>query len=256
MKLMVQFATRRRSAHALCPLALALLAAFLAAPSSGSNITQYIGVDDGAPVTGPFPASSNSQAMFESAASGLGTLNTITFESLPVGFQSSFLAAPGVTVTINAPNLGSGLSGINNFTLGNTNGFNVTPNGKQWLGFPQGSATFAFAAGTQSFGVWLTGTQASMLSALNFTFDDGQPESLRLPINTNGGAAFSGFVDPGSNISSITIVGVGTDAWGIDDVTYNLPPQLALPEPSSVILLATGAAALAGTLRRKLRYIP
>jgi hypothetical protein len=256
MKFMFKLTTRVRFADAVCLLALALLAVSLVAPAAAGNITQYIGVDDGAPVTGPFPASSNSQAMFESAASGIGTLNTITFETLPVGFQTSFVAAPGVTVTVNAPDLGSGLSGINNFTLGNTNGFNITPNGHQWFGFPQGSATFTFASGTQSFGVWLTGTQASMLSALNVTFNDGQAESLRLPINTNGGAAFSGFTDPGSNISAITITGVGTDAWGIDDVTYNLPAQLTLPEPSSILLLLGGAAALMGTVRRKLRYTP
>ena len=230
----------------------------IAGPSSASagNITEYIGVDDGAPVTGPFPASSNSQSMFTSSASGIGTLNTITFEELPVGFQSSFVAAPGVTVTVNAPNLGSGISGINNFTLGNTNGFNITPGGDQWFGFPQGSATFTFSAGTQSFGVWLTGVQAANLSALNMTFNDGQAESLLMPINTNGGAAFFGFTDPGSNISAITITGVGTDAWGIDNVIYNLPPRLALPEPSSLLLLTSGAAALAGIARRKLRHRP
>ena len=252
---MFNFETRRQSSRALCLLAQTLLA-WLVAPAFAGNITEYIGVDDGAPVTGPFPASSNSQAMFESAASGIGTLNTITFESLPVGFQTSFVAAPGVTVSVNAPNLGSGLSGINNFTLGNTNGFNITPNGQQWFGFPQGSATFSFAAGTQSFGVWLTGTQAAMLSALNVTFNDGQAESLQLPINTDGGAAFFGFTDPGSNISSVTITGVGADAWGVDDVTYDLPAQFTLPEPSSMVLLVTGVAAFAGTLRRKLRRIP
>ena len=233
--------------------ALALFTAMLAAPAAAGNITQWIGNDDGAPVSGPFPASSTAQDMFKSAAVGIGLINTITFETLPIGFQSTFTAAPGVTVDVNAPNLGSGLSGINNFTLGNTNGFNVTPNGAQWLGFPQGSVTFNFAGSTQSFGVWLTGVQSATLSSLNVTFNDGQPESLRLPITTNGGAAFFGFTDPGTAISSITITGVGTDDWGIDDVTYSLPAQLPLPEPSSLLLLSSGAVGIAGLLRRKMR---
>lgn len=232
---------------------LVLLIAICDTPAAAGNITEYIGNDDGAPVTGPFPASSASQAMFEAAAMGIASINTITFETLPVGFQSSFTAASGVTVDVNAPNLGSGLSGINNFTLGNTNGFNVTPNGAQWLGFPQGSVTINFAGSTQSFGVWLTGVQAATLSSLNVTFNDGQPESLRLSITTNGGAAFFGFTDPGAAISLITITGVGTDDWGIDDVTYNLPAQLVLPEPSSLLLLGSGAAGIASLLRRKMQ---
>ena len=233
--------------------ALVFLIATYATPAAAGNITEYIGNDDGAPVTGPFPASSASQSMFAAAANGFSSINTITFETLPVGFQTSFTAAPGVTVTINAPDFGSGLSGINNFTLGNTHGFNITPNGKQWLGFPVGSATFNFAGSTQSFGVWLTGVQSASLSSLNVTFNDGQPESLPLPITTNGGAAFFGFTDPGTAISSITITGVGSDLWGIDDVTYSLPAQLPLPEPSSLLLLSSGALGIAGLLRRKMR---
>jgi hypothetical protein len=80
--------------------------------------------------------------MFETAASGLASINTITFEGLAVGFNSTFNAAQGVTVDVNAPNLGNGLSGINDFTLGNLNGFNVTLNGTQWFGFPHGIGYF------------------------------------------------------------------------------------------------------------------
>ena len=196
------FSSKLAARAIMCFATLALFTAMLATPAAAGNITEYIGNDDGAPVTGPFPASNASQAMFEAAATGFSSINTITFETLPVGFQSSVTAAPGVTVTLNAPDFGSGLSGINNFTFGNTHGFNVTPSGAQWLGFPVGSATFNFAGSTQSFGVWLTGVQSASLSSLNMTFNDGQPESLPLPITTNGGAAFFGFTDPGSNISS------------------------------------------------------
>lgn len=234
---------------------LVILPVFIAActmPAMASNITEYIGYDDGAPITGPFPASSAAQSMFLNAAGGIARTGTITFETLPVGFQSTFSPAAGVTVVVNAPNLGSGLSGINNFTLGNTNGFNITPNGKQWFGFPEGSATFTFAGDTQSFGFWITGVQASMLSSLTVSFNDGQAQKLDLPINNDGGTAFFGFIDPGFPISSVTITGVGADHWGIDDVTYNLPAQLAIPEPSSLLLLCAGAATMSGLLRQNI----
>ena len=235
-----------------CLATLPFLIAACAMPAAASNITEYIGVDDGAPVTGPFGASSLAQGMFESAATGIGSISTITFEALPVGFQSSFVAAPGVTVAVNAPNLGLGLSGISNNNTSNTSGFNVTPNGSQWFGFPQGSATFTFAGDTQSFGFWITGVQAAMMTSLTVSFNDGQAQMLDLPINENGGTAFFGFIDPGFPISSVTITGVGADHWGIDDVTYNLPAQLAIPEPSSLLLLCAGAASIAGRLHRKI----
>jgi hypothetical protein len=88
-----------------------------------------------------------------------------------------------------------------------------------------------------------------MMTSMTVSFNDGSPELLNGPINMNGGAAFFGFVDPGAQISSVTISGVGSDAWGIDDVTYNPSAQLVLPEPTSLLLL--GGGVVATPLRRR-----
>jgi hypothetical protein len=204
-----------------------------------AGIVTFSGSDDGAPITGPFPNSAAAQTNFLAAASALGPTNTITFENLPLGYYTPFTAATGVSVAINAPNFGDGFSGISTTTFGNLYGFNTTPGGSKWLGFPEGSATFSFASPTQSFGFYLTGVQTLFSSSIDVTFSDGSSQDLNAPINVNGGASYFGFTDAGKSIASVTITNIGNDAWGIDDVTYNSSP-VATPEPASICLMGMG----------------
>jgi len=231
---------------------LVLTSLLVAGAMSASSIVTYEGQDDGAPITGPFPNSTTAETAFTTAAITLSPLDTITFESLPVGFQSSFTAAPGVTVDLNAPDDGDGVSGVSDITFGNNFGFNVTPAGSKWLGFAQGSVEFSFATPTDYFGFWLTGVQTPLTSQITVNFSDGVSEVLNAPVNNNGGAAFFGFTDAGKSIDSITITNNSNDAWGIDDVKYNTGAS-AIPEPSSIVLFGTVVLALGGGLRRARR---
>lgn len=236
---------RRASCLAVTTVFLILTSTALAA-----TVTPFSGQDDGAPTTGPFPNSVAAQTAFEAAASGFGTLNTINYESLPVGYSASFAAAPGVNVTLTGGNFGAGFSGISNTTFGNLYGFNTTTGGSQWLGFPDGTATFTFATPTNSFGTFITGLQTVFTSTITIMFNDGTSETLNIPINVNGGAQYYGFTDT-TAFSSVTISDISSDAWGIDDTTYN--GVAATPEPSSLFLLGTGVLGLAGAVRRKMK---
>ena len=209
--------------------------------------------DDGAPVGGPFPNSSAASASFLTAATAIAPVNTITFEGLPLGYSSSFTAAPGVTVNLTGPDYGDGFSGLSDTTFGNLYGFNTTPGGSEWLGFPTGSATFDFANPTASFGFWYTGVQTTFTSSLTVDFNDGSSESLNLPINVNGGAAFFGFTDAGESISAITIDDESSDAWGVDDVSYNTPSSSSVPDHTPYISVLLLVIPVASSFVRKVR---
>ncbi len=228
------------------------LASMVWTSTSQASIITFVGQDDGAPTSGPFPLSDAAQTSFETAAAAFGSLNTITYESLAVGFYTPIAAAPGVSITLSAGDFGNGFSGISNTTVGNLYGFNTTPGGSQWLGFPEGSATFTFATPIHSFGTFLTGLQTifSDTTGLAITFNDGSPELLNPPINVNGGAEYFGFTDT-SAFSSVTLTDTSADAWGIDDTTYNGVPS-TIPEPSSILLLGGALCLITLKLRKKL----
>ncbi len=207
--------------------------------------TSYTGYDLNAGPGGPF---TNSNAAYSSFAAAAGSLNTITFESSPVGSFSSLSAAPGVTVT------GADASG-NNLYVNNTpndagdpslDGFNTTPGGANYVEDMGGYATFSFATPIDAFGAYLSGVQLYFYQD-KITFSDGTSETINVPGVTDGTGSvdFVGFTDPGKSISSVTIAsganGYG-DYIGIDDVSYSAAGTVT-PEPDSVVLMLTGCMA-------------
>ena len=248
----------RQSAALLCVLALSGVYA------SASVIT-FVGQDNIATTTSAHPNSAAAAASFATAAAGIGTVSTITFESAPIGTFSSLTAAPGVTVTgsdVNATN--QSIRNTSNFPIAPTlDGFNTTPGGANFLEMQGGTVTFTFATPTQFFGAYFSGIQSAVFFADTVTFSDGTSESISIPgvgtTSSIGALDFVGFTDAGKSISSITInagipgnASAGFDDIGIDDVSYqSVPVNPAVPEPDSIALMLTGCLGLAAGIRRR-----
>jgi len=189
-------------------------------------------------------------AAFTTAASALGQVGVITFESSPLGSFNSLTVAPGVSIS------GTDVSG-NQQTIRNTSNFpanptldgsNTTAGGSQFVEMVGGTLVFTFAQPTQFFGAYLTGVQTSFFPD-TITFSDGTTESITLAgagtTASVGEIAFVGFTDSGKSITSITIntgnSQAGWDDIGVDDVSFQTSSVQAVPEPSSLAMLGSAA---------------
>ncbi|NDY93145.1 PEP-CTERM sorting domain-containing protein [Ideonella livida] len=228
-------------------LTLALLACTGAAQAA---VNTYTGSDDGAPTSGPWTQSAAAEAQFQAAAIAFGSLQTLTFEGQNLGMGGFTEGA--ATVSFSGSNFGPDFSGVSNANWGNLYGFNVTANGSQWAGAPQGGITFSFSGGTHAFGGYFTGLQTSFsgTTQMVITFDDGQTQTLNVPVNVNGGASYFGFTNT-NTFQSVTLSNVSSDAWGVDNITF--ATAAAVPEPASLALMLAGLAAVGGTRRRLCR---
>lgn len=234
-----------------CCLAAILLA--LASPARGAFVT-YTGTNFGIGPSGTRTASDAASSSFRAAASALGTLQSVDFESAPLGNVTSLLLRPGLTVTLAYNDPSSSWPNITDNESVHS-GFNTTSGGSRFLrvvpelGQPNAYALFAFDTPIQAFGLYLTGINGE----LHLRFDDGSSQSVSIPGSFAGGVQFFGFTDPGKLISSTTLEIQGTtasyrDPFGIDDLLYVAAP-VPLPLP-----FTAGALGLVGlALRRRLR---
>src|SRR5713101_4482128 len=134
-----------------------------AAPAHAALIT-FTGTDDGAGSLATAPNSVAAAASFDATVAALGTKNTLTFESSPLGTFSSLTLASGISLT------GTNINGNNQSIVNTTSNINITPpctnascgynttaGGSNFLLVFGGTATFSFSAGTDAFGAYLTG---------------------------------------------------------------------------------------------------
>jgi hypothetical protein len=236
-----------RRLHVVGLVALVASLALLCSPASAAVVV-FSGVDVGAGSANPRPNSDSAAASFDVAASALGSLSLIDFESAPLGSFSNLLVAPGVTIN------GTDHSGNNQTILNapyNTPdrlyGYNVTSGGSQFASLYGGSLTFSFADPTSAFGTYYSGGQ---LSTAQLQFSDGSSQTVAIP-NASGGIVFIGFTDVGKFISSVTVSGIN-DIVAVDDVRYIGGP--VVPEPSTFIIWSLlGAVGITIGWRRRRR---
>ena len=213
------------------------------AVTSQAALVIFSGNDSGANSTDPRPNSNAAAAAFDLAATGLGPVNLITFESAPLGTFSSLVVATGVTLT--GSDFGSADQTIRNTSVSTPDalwGYNTTPGGSQFASFNGGTMTFTFATPVRSFGAYFGGVQDFGVTS-TIKFNDGTSQTMNfVQIGSAGGVQFLGFTDAGKSISSITIDHTN-DVVSMDDVRYG-----AVPEPASIAAIGLGVTCL---LRRR-----
>lgn len=242
---------------------------------ASSSFAQLIisGVDLG---TGPGDARPNSNAAaaaFDTLASSVNSMNTITFERFAHRQTVPFSPFTGVTITGSTwagdEFFGNGVDISNRDT--NELGYNTTPFGSKhlriWRAAGPGTteAKFNFANPIMAFGFYVTGLQDNFDGdfVVEFTNNANQLVSYTLPKpppSSNPDKAstqFWGFIDTVSpGITSVRLLSVtqpngpgGRDLWGVDDVRFT--NCNIVPEPASMTALALGALALVARRRRK-----
>ncbi len=227
----------------------AIAAIALSAVPASAVTTIFLGQDDGVAPGSAYVNSAAAEAAFKSAAATYGGVTTETFESATVGFYSP-LDLADIVIGYSTQNFGPSLSGVNNTQIGTAvYAFNVTDGGTQWLGFPDffnSAATMTFKAPTNSIGFYITGVQDIFTSSLTLELLDGSMQTFALPINTDGGVAYFGLVDSlgftAVHLSQANYPGYA-DAWGIDDISYNVVPEAATWAMMIVGFGLVGAAA-------------
>lgn len=185
----------------------------------------YLGADDQVSSVNDMVNAASAKADFLGVA---GSLNTFGFES-PI--PSGLMITGGATV---------------NSSCGSVCGFNTTNGGSNWHQVSGGRVTFTFVDPLDAFGFFVNGLQTDLVSqqTITYTDGDGAQQVINFPSAINGGGAFVGFIDFGSQISSVTFDATG-DILGFDDLMFgrserdpNDPNDV--PAPSVLFLLVAG----------------
>jgi hypothetical protein len=229
------------------------------APASAAPVV-FTGIDAGASSGDPRTNSDAAAANFDAAASGLGTLGIINFESAALGTFTSLAAAPGVTLS--GTDYLSGDQSVVNVAQGAPDslfGYNTTLGGSKFAYINGGTLRFDFADPIVAFGGYFSGIQ---LGGETIIFSDGSSQTVTLPNpdGGNGGLEIVGFTDIGKLIAAVTIVtpnpsNSNGDFIGFDDVRFVVPGASSasgsVPEPVTLSLFGAGLAGAAALRRRK-----
>lgn len=214
----------------------------------------YYGIDPGAGPANPRPNSDAARASWTTAASSLGSVAIIDFESN----ANSTLAASAIldSNTTVARTGGFTTMGIMDDPNIVTWGYNTTSGGNRQLtaapliGVGETvTLKFDFATPVQAWGSFFTGV-GTVTSALRVNFVGGGFQEFNIAGAANGGILFWGFTDAGQLISSISVVmennsNLDSDVFSLDDMGY-----VVIPLPHTGGLAVAGLIGL-GALRRR-----
>lgn len=206
---------------------------------------------------GMIGAAAASPLSFTATVGGIATgpdLSFLTFDSTALPAAVTLSLDNAQIVTGSAP----GLYAMPYFSNGNGAFFGESPaNGADSTRYlaveGDGTATFRFNSPQSYFGL-LWGS-VDTYNALSFYDASGgliatiAGEDVGAGANGNQGAAGTDYVNVFSDVAFTTVVASSSgNAFELDDVAYDPPPQSELPEPASLTTL--GTAFLAITLSR------
>jgi hypothetical protein len=202
-----------------------------------------------APSPAATPNSFQAYMNFVAAISG-GAGNQVSFETSPTGFTNDLGEGTRVTYMGEDPDA----AGVGRNSRVSAAGWNTTPGGEWFFRMAplqvatESSFTFTFAQPMTYFGAWFTGIE----NGCGQTRAEWLGESFLLPNSTvdnvcgaTVGLQFFGFVSQ-TPFTTLTFRQQGarspnsSDFWAMDDMIYGTAPGTVVPEPTSVVLLATG----------------
>lgn len=244
-----------------------LIALTLGAANASAQ-TIYFGEDlDGSTTqASTFTNSLDAEASFLSALVGVGTE---TFDGFAVGTTNPLLTFPGAgTATLTGTGCVSYIqwsacnNPVDNSTAGGTNGFGRYPvSSPNYFEVNAGDFEINFSAPVAAFGFFgIDIGEFGGTLGLNFFNGADLVAAPDIPYTVfDANAFFFGFIDPSNPFTRVTfdIGGASGDVFAFDDMTIGSVEQVVnptpVPEPSAILLLASGFIGLFGVSYRRRR---
>jgi hypothetical protein len=215
-----------------------------------ATVTTYVGNDPNGSTT-PLSSYPNSAAAYNDFTSGLSSFETNDLESVTNHATTFSLNYPTLGITATVPTIPLG-GDIESVATGGSQGGQYAISPTQFLHAPDaGDFTITFDTPISAFGLYATdlGDAGGTLSLALYKSGSLIETLTNLGIPTgsgqNGAASFVGFIDPSQSYDEIMFgTNVGGEVVGYDNFTIGVPKVAAVPEPSSLSLLAVGVGAL------------
>lgn len=176
-----------------------------------------------------------------------------SFEGLTAtnGPTANFFDLPDFDISVTSPvSPGAGI-----FNVPLAGGF--ATDGSNWLAYQSDvndTLRFDFDTPINAFGINITDWGDFRPGSLFFSNDAGDNFTVAVSPQSNGNLIFFGLINPTMSFTQIVFTNTAdNEGYGIDEVYYSSSPANPIPEPSTLLLLASGLGGLGFVRWRKKR---